>query len=239
MGIFGGARFWWAVTALSTVVSTLKNFPFPEEIRLSATRRELPCLPYGRSNIPWDLDLPAVASLCSEERSILRSQLEKAINTPLTSSMGRLFDAVSALTGVRARVNYEGQAAIELENLCSPDEKAAYSFEIESDKIKLSRFFEQVVFDVQSQVPISIISAKFHNGLARVFTELCQTIRTESGIHTVALSGGVWQNKTLLEKTYTLLDECGFDLLIHHQVPTNDGGIALGQVAIAASIIDT
>jgi len=135
-------------------------------------------------------------------------------------------------------VNYEGQAAIELENLCDVNEHRRYTFEIDSGIVRLSGFFRQVVFDVLNRIPPSVISAKFHNGLAELFSDLCNQISSETGIHTVALSGGVWQNKTLLEKTSGLLKSNGYTVLVHHQVPTNDGGIALGQVAIAATLLN-
>ncbi len=213
----------------------LEEFPLPGGDAAIRTPARVALALLWKSDIDWNPALPPVSELCSEERTVLRSQLEKSINTPLTTSMGRLFDAVSALSGVRARVNYEGQAAIEFENLCAPDETSAYAFEIKADTIQLASFFTQVVSDIEQRVPASIISAKFHNGLANVLVSLCKRIRSEIGIHTVALSGGVWQNKTLLAKTYLLLEKENFEILVHHQVPTNDGGIALGQVAITST----
>ncbi len=189
------------------------------------------------SGVDWNINLPPVISLTSEERTVLRSQLEQSINTPQTSSMGRLFDAVSALAGVRQKVSYEGQAAIELENQFSPSESNEYIFELDSDQILLRSFLEQLLADIHQDVPIPVISARFHNGLARMLVAVCLKIRSETGIQTVALSGGVWQNKTLLTQTHKRLDEEGFTTLVHHQVPANDGGISLGQVAIAASTI--
>jgi hydrogenase maturation protein HypF len=172
--------------------------------------------------------------LCSEERTVLRSQLTFKINTPMTTSMGRLFDAVSALIGVRQKASYEGQAAIEFENLCDPQENSAYHFDLESDRILVAPLLEQIYTDWQNNAPNSLISARFHNGLANVVLEICLRLRTETSLNTVAFSGGVWQNITLLNKTLTLLKQSGFQTLIHRQVPTNDGGICLGQAMIAA-----
>jgi hydrogenase maturation protein HypF len=184
--------------------------------------------------LDWEPDLPSEQSLCSEERTVLRSQLTFKINTPMTTSMGRLFDAVSALIGVRQKASYEGQAAIEFENLCDPQENSAYHFDLESDRILVAPLLEQIYTDWQNNAPNSLISARFHNGLANVVLEICLRLRTETSLNTVAFSGGVWQNITLLNKTLTLLKQSGFQTLIHRQVPTNDGGICLGQAMIAA-----
>jgi hydrogenase maturation protein HypF len=186
------------------------------------------------SHLDWETDLPSEKFLCSEERTVLRSQLSYHINTPMTTSMGRLFDAVSALIGVRQKASYEGQAAIEFENLCDPQETSAYRFDLEEDKILVTPLLEQIYHDWRSNVPNPIISARFHNGLANILLEICQRLRAETSLSTVAFSGGVWQNITLLNKTLARLQQAGFTTLIHRQVPTNDGGICLGQTLIAA-----
>jgi hydrogenase maturation protein HypF len=180
-----------------------------------------------------ELNLPPMQALCSEERTILRSQFEHRINTPLTTSMGRLFDAVSALIGVRQTATYEGQAAIELENISDPLENGSYAIPVDKDAILVRVLLEQVLRDWTVGVPNPLISARFHNGLARLALELCEQVRRDTSIRAVALSGGVWQNMTLLSKTQALLDQAGFQTLIHRQVPTNDGGISLGQVMVA------
>ena len=182
----------------------------------------------------WETQLPSEQELCSEERTVLRSQLNYHINTPLTTSMGRLFDAVSALIGVRQIASYEGQAAIELENLCDSAETTAYQIELEGEEIPVKPLLEQIYRDWHSNIPVPIISARFHNGLAQCILEICQQIRVETSLSTVAFSGGVWQNITLLTKTLALLRQAGFSPLLHRQVPTNDGGICLGQMMIAA-----
>jgi hydrogenase maturation protein HypF len=161
-------------------------------------------------------------------------QLEKKINTPVTSSMGRLFDAVSALAGVRQTVNYEAQAAIEFEALADETEKADYSFGLDQNQIRVRSVIEALIKDVMARVPVSKISARFHNGLAELAREICWKIKSETGIHEVALSGGVWQNITLLRRTLSLLQAEGFIVYLHRQVPANDGGLSLGQAMIAA-----
>lgn len=183
----------------------------------------------------WDDRLAPVAEFCAEDRTTLRTQLERKINTPMTSSMGRLFDAAAALAGVRQSVNYEAQAAIEFEALADADEDGAYPFEWEQDRVQVRSAVEALIADVLSALPIPTISAKFHNGLAGLALNVCQHLRSTRGIEQIALSGGVWQNITLLRRTLSLLQGHGFVVYIHHQVPTNDGGLSLGQAAIAAS----
>lgn len=173
-----------------------------------------------------------------QERRLLKQMVARKINSPLTSSCGRLFDAVAALTGVRQVVSYEGQAALELEQAIEKgNETAAYRFEIRNDGDLLicdpAPLIRQVVEDVRAGCDPAWISIRFHNGLAQVITEVCRRIRLQTGLERVALSGGVFQNRILTEKTYRILKEGGFDVLLHRQVPPNDGGLALGQAVIA------
>jgi len=182
----------------------------------------------------WEKNLPPFKGISSQETQLLEKQLQNKINTPLTSSLGRLFDAVSALSGVCENTCYEGQAAIELEAILDPDEKGTYRFEIDpSHAIGIRKMLEQIIFDIHNHVPIGKISARFHNGLRSLIITSCSGIRRETGINTIALSGGVWQNQTLLTGTIKALAHDRFQVLWHHQVPTNDGGIALGQTMIA------
>ncbi len=189
--------------------------------------------------LDWDDRLAPVVEFCAEDRTILRTQLERKINTPLTSSMGRLFDAAASLAGVRQTVNYEAQAAIEFEALAHPEEDGIYSFEWEQAEIKVQSAIEALLADVLAGVPVSIISARFHNGLSQLALEICKKLRITKGLEQVSLSGGVWQNITLLQRTLVLLQGDGFVVYLHHQVPTNDGGLSLGQAAIAAARLRT
>jgi hydrogenase maturation protein HypF len=189
------------------------------------------------AGIDWNEDLPAIQFLCGDDLTLLRSMLENNINCPQTSSMGRLFDAVAALAGVRGEVNYEGQAAIELEALADPDEEGVYPFEFNGGTLKTQAVLQAVIADIRSGIPLPVISARFHNGLATIILEICQVMRREFNVNEVALSGGVWQNMTLLEKTIHLLDRSEFSVYTHRQVPANDGGIALGQAAIAVQAL--
>lgn len=200
-----------------------------------------------KANLEWDSQLAPVKYLCAEERSAIRSQLELNINSPLTSSMGRLFDAVAALCGVRQHVNYEAQAAIELEALVDKFESKSYrltpSWPVETvseqDSLQISPndMFSALLDDLANNVPVSKIAGRFHNGVADLALEICQWLRANRGIDDVVLSGGVWQNVTLLEKTIARLSADGFQIFIHKLVPPNDGGISLGQAAIAAHLL--
>jgi hydrogenase maturation protein HypF len=188
------------------------------------------------NGMDWDPALPPVQALSNEDRTLLHSMLTHSINTPQTSSMGRLFDVVSALAGIRQETNYEGQAAIELEAAADPYEQGSYRFEILADQVNPAPVFTALVSDFQHGVPASIISARFHNGLAQMVGDVCCRIRDERSAKTVALSGGVWQNRLLLTKTMKKLKDLNLSVLMHQRVPTNDGCIALGQALVASSL---
>jgi hydrogenase maturation protein HypF len=189
----------------------------------------------------WDEDSPPVSALCAEERSILKSQLRLSINTPLTSSMGRFFDAVSSICGIRQVVNYEAQAAIEFENLADPGETSGYDIFIEPSKddgktnfiVNFQPLMADLIDDLHQGLPVSKISSRVHNSIARMVYQAADKIRGEYGVNQVVLSGGVWQNQTLLHRAVGLLEPAGFVTYFHQQVPTNDGGIALGQAVVA------
>jgi hydrogenase maturation protein HypF len=175
------------------------------------------------------------------ERELIKRQLQTGLNSPLNSSMGRLFDAVSALTNIRGEIDYEGQAAIELEMAAYEsmdkvgDKGYPYSI-IESDGvnvIQLKELFSAIIEDLYHRVSKSSVSAKFHNTVARIIFDMCRLIGNYTGINNVALSGGVFQNRLLFRKVAPLLESAGFSVLVHKQVPCNDGGISLGQAVIA------
>lgn len=190
------------------------------------------------AGIDWDPDLPPVQALCAEERTLLKSQITHLINTPQTTSMGRLFDAVSALIGIRQKATYEGQAAIELENLCDPNESSTYDLSLENGVIEILDLYPQIIQDYRRGIAKEIISARFHNTIAQTCLFAAQEIQKFTNINVVALSGGVWQNLTLLTKSLHLLKNHGFKPLIHRKIPTNDGGISIGQILVASTIIN-
>lgn len=167
----------------------------------------------------------------------LETMIKKGFNTPWTSSMGRLFDAISSLLSIRDEVHYEGQAAIELEMISDHGEKETYPFHIEKDErpmiIDSTDMIRNIVGDLVKGVSTSKISGKFHRTIARLIIETCEAIRSMNGLNRIVLSGGVFQNIFLLSLVLEGLRKSDFGVYTHHLVPTNDGGISLGQAVIA------
>jgi hydrogenase maturation protein HypF len=163
----------------------------------------------------------------------------KGVNAPLTSSAGRLFDAAAAILGVRDTINYEGQAAIELEQLADPAEAAAYPATVVTGEgpfqVRAADLLHALVEDLTDGVQAPVIAARFHHGVAALIEAGCVSLRDRHGLATVALSGGVFQNMLLLHATVARLEARGFTVLTHSRVPCNDGGISLGQAVIAAA----
>lgn len=158
----------------------------------------------------------------------------KRLQSPLTSSVGRLFDAVSALAIGKDTVAYEGQAAIELEQCADPLERGTYPTELLAHGVVSSgEIVRRVVHDLRSGVDATVVAARFHNALADVVVQMAERAREQTGIDTAALSGGVFQNMLLLDRTVERLRAKGFRALLHRQVPPNDGGISLGQAVVA------
>ncbi len=164
---------------------------------------------------------------------------KRGLNSPLTSSAGRLFDAVAAILGVRDHVTYEGQAAIELEQLAAPAERGSYPVGLHQTDhtltVSTGDLIRAVITDQASGTPRDVIAARFHNSVAGLIAAACAILRDQTGLGTVALSGGVFQNLLLLHAAVDQLEARGFTVLTHSRVPCNDGGISLGQALIAAS----
>jgi hydrogenase maturation protein HypF len=165
----------------------------------------------------------------------------KGVNAPLTSSAGRLFDAAAAVAGLRGRVNYEGQAAIELEQAADPSESSTYACPVGDaggvlviDGVALIRTLAE---DLMSGAPLPLVAARFHNGLAAALVEACSRVRDATGLAEVALSGGTFQNLLLLERVLRGLESGGFRVYRHGRVPANDGGISLGQAMVAGAVL--
>lgn len=158
------------------------------------------------------------------------------VSAPPTSSAGRLFDAVSSLLGVRDETTYEGQAAVELEHLADASETGSYAVPVDpGGVVEASHLVRAVCDDLLRDVDVARVAARFHNALADVVLDVCNRLRDQHGVLTVALSGGVFQNGLLLSRCLDRLEEAGFTVLTHRQVPPNDGGISLGQAAVAAA----
>ncbi len=189
------------------------------------------------AGIEWSHDLAPVQATDATELGALRRQLERHVQCVPTSSMGRLFDAVSSLVGVRHRVSYEAQAAIELEtqaedHLASP---RAYRFPRTGEVIEPGPVLRAIVADLRAGVAPGAIAAGFHFAVARLVGELATEIAGPMGLRRAALSGGVFQNVLLVRLTRAELQGRGFEVLTHRIVPPNDGGLALGQVVVTGA----
>lgn len=184
-----------------------------------------------------NLDLEFVKRLDKDKWKTIKKMLDQKVNIFLTSSVGRLFDCVSVLLNWRERTNYEGQPAVELEFWADENIKEKYGFEIIKNGdiliVHPDSIIRGVVKDLMKKEKKPKIAAKFHNTVAFIINEVCLRLRREHNLNSVCLSGGVFQNMFLLNRTYELLTENDFKIYTHHQVPPNDGGISLGQAVIA------
>ncbi|MDT7712765.1 MAG: hydrogenase maturation protein HypF [Pseudonocardiales bacterium] len=168
----------------------------------------------------------------------VRAMVSRQVNAPLTSSAGRLFDAVAAVLGIRDAINYEGQAAIELEQRADLTEHGTYPAAVtEGPALQLHGvdLVRAAANDLRAGVAPAVIATRFHHGVADAIVRVCLMLRDSTGVSVAALSGGVFQNVLLLERTVAGLEESGFRVLTHSRVPPNDAGISLGQVAVAAA----
>lgn len=185
-------------------------------------------------------DLPWLRNIPAQARHVVRAQCENGINLALTSSLGRLFDAVAALCGLRQQVHYEAQAAMELETHSRRwmDSPSPYPYMLEKRDGKwiwrLRPLFEAILHDLRGNRPIGEIGARFHHTVLAWTLEICERLRSEFGLNRVALSGGVWQNELLLEGALGGLKARGFEPIWPRRTPFNDGALSLGQAVIAA-----
>jgi hydrogenase maturation protein HypF len=229
-GVWGGELLWGDLTGFERVGSL-----FPVR------------MPGGEAAIrqPWRMACAWLAATLGDDPELPRTLVGKVdpaswhqvaslarggLASPLTTSAGRLFDAVAALCGLRIEVNYEGQAAIELEALCDLAEQSAYPLPVANGVLDARATIEALMDDLAAGTPVPRISARFHNALADATSAACAA---RAGI--VVLSGGVFQNRRLLEGTAARLSAAGVRVLAPERLPPNDGGIAYGQAAIAAA----
>lgn len=178
----------------------------------------------------------------------LSSALKNDLNCYTTSSLGRLFDAVSSILGLREKISYDAQGAIELENILDEKVKGSYPYTIDcaldkkdDDHMYVVDYLPMLIDllkDIKRKITSSEISAKFHNTIINITVEMANAIREEFKINIVILSGGVFENRYILTNTYRRLKEQGFQVFFNEKIPTNDSGISLGQVAIADEIIN-
>ena len=190
-------------------------------------------------------DLPVFQRLAGKPLATLERMINKGFNTPMTSSCGRLFDAFAAAVGFSAEsISYEGQAAIELENCLDDgmlDTGDAYPFALDNaalTEIDPAPMWLRLFDDLAAGLPRAEIAARFHRGLAVALIDCTAALATHEGIGHVALCGGVFQNRSLLRLCRDGLEAKNLTVLQHRQVPANDGGLSLGQAAVAAARIN-
>ncbi|GAA2589396.1 carbamoyltransferase HypF [Streptomyces roseoviolaceus] len=191
------------------------------------------------AGLAWDADLPSVTACAAGELAVVKQQLTRGVACVATSSMGRLFDAVSSLVGVCHRAGYEAQAALELEAAAASawgEGTSAYGFGFTAGTYDPAPVLNALVADLRRGTPAPVLAARFHRAVARAVAEICRRARQDTGLAAVALSGGVFANALLEEECARLLSEDGFAVLRHGEVPPNDGGLALGQLVVAAHL---
>lgn len=188
------------------------------------------------------LKLGVLRRIGKSKYSLFSEMIEKDINSPLTSSAGRLFDAVSSMIGIRDRISYEGEAAIELERIASTACSDIYKFEIGKIQdeiiIKFWPMIKAIILDLRHKKPLTLISRKFHNTLAEAIKEVCSIIRKKTKINDVALSGGVFQNRILLYEAKRRLENANFSVFTHLRTSCADKSLSLGQAVIAAHRVE-
>ena len=183
-------------------------------------------------------EIPFVRALDPKQVDVILRMIARGVNSPLTSSCGRLFDAVAALIGIRDKVNYEAQAAIELEMAMDDEiESGAYPIDLlwSNDHciLETKPMLTAIVDDLGKKTPVSIISQRFHNGLVESFCNLARQIRERTTLNRVCLSGGTFHNGYLLSHLMEPMRQDGFDVYTQKEVPAGDGGLSLGQALVA------
>ena len=180
-----------------------------------------------------NFELDFLKNINSDELDLLISIIEKKINCPLTSSAGRLFDAVSAITGLCTHSSFHAEAPMRLEAAIEQNIDESYNFKI-GENISMKKTFIEIIEDLKNNIPASKISAKFHNTIINIIFAVVFETSEKYKINKVVFSGGSFQNRYILERIEKLLTAKGFEVFSHSKIPSNDGGIALGQLAIAA-----
>jgi hydrogenase maturation protein HypF len=188
---------------------------------------------YGNDFIK--LDLPFLQHIELQQLQLIISALEKGINVPSSSSAGRWFDAVAALTGICLKAGFHAEAPMRLEDKIMQDVRDSYPFDIVGNELILMGTLSAIVKDVLDRKPTPLIAARFHNTMVRLIAETCRQIAERTNVKSVVLSGGSFQNRYLLARTEKLIESMGLKVYSHSKIPSNDGGIALGQMVIAAS----
>ena len=232
-GTIWGGEFFLSDDSLYKHIGQFKRFLLPGgEIAIKEPKRSLTGLLYEICNKSFDNNSLEILRKYFQEKEIqiITNMMDRKINSPLTSSVGRLFDGVSALLGICSISAYEGQAAMMLEFIAEKNVGESYAFEINEDdilQVDWTLIISEIISDIKNKVGQSVISAKFHNTLTKIILGIAEKVEKEK----VILSGGCFQNAYLTEKTIDLLQSKNFKVYWHQRVPPNDGGIALGQIA--------
>jgi len=238
-GTIWGGEFLLAAEGTYRRVASFRLFPLPGgDAAIREPRRTALGLLYEilGDEVFRRTDLLPVRAFSDSELRVLQKALERKLNCPVTSSVGRLFDAVAALAGIRQRCAFEGQAAMELEFCAgtgSPNGNYPWTLGPADLRIDWEPLVRAVIADVAAGVPAGDIAARFHNTLAGMIVE----VAVRAGEHRVVLTGGCFQNRYLCEASVAQLHAAGFAPYWHQRVPPNDGGIALGQILAAADVI--
>ena len=227
-----GGEFFVKMGSNISRVAHLKKFPQPGmDSAAKHPARMLVSYLWGCGLLEKALPLLKKRVAIDENEALLISNMcYKMINSVYTTSAGRLFEAVGSLLACKKSNEYEGALAVALESMIDPSETACYNFAFSAGVIEPQKVFEEILQDIQSGVAESVISAKFHNGFAKCVAETAASVADNYGADCVALSGGVFQNITLLDKISHILKSKGLRVMTHTKVPANDGGIALGQL---------
>ncbi|MCW2725089.1 MAG: carbamoyltransferase HypF [Frankiales bacterium] len=236
-GTLWGGEFLLADLVTATRVAHLQPVPLPGG---DAATRQPWRMAASYLDAAYGADVPALEVRIRQGRrwDHVLSAAAAGLNAPLSSSAGRLFDAVAAVLGLRDAVTYEGQAAVELEQCADEGETGSYPVRVQGGpilEVPGAELVRAVVQDRLAGASVPIVAARFHNAMADVVIDVCSRLRGAHGLDVVALSGGVFQNALLLGRCLDGLQGAGFEVLTHRQVPCNDGGISLGQVAVAAA----
>lgn len=241
---FGYDRTIWGGEILIGNYTNFKRYAYLEQIPLpggDAAVKEPWKIGVSYLYHAFDKKLPDIPFLKLHQFETIIQMIEKNFNSPLTSSTGRLFDAVSVISGGPPKIYYEAQAAIELTQAVNNLDVDLYNYDLKDGQnrnvIPLKTFIRSITEDVQAKVPFEKISAKFHKTLAEIFSGVVLKAQKETGIQDVVLSGGVFQNEILLKLMEDKLCNLGFNVFSHSKIPTNDGGISIGQAVIARELI--
>ncbi len=187
---------------------------------------------YGENFV--NLNIPFVRNIDKQKTALLLEGINKSINMPFSCSAGRLFDAVAAITGICGRPTFHAEAPMRLEAAIDKSVKSNYPFNYNKSIISFDEMWHEIVADLENNQPAGMIAAKFHNTIVEVIVKVCIILREINGIEKVALSGGTFQNRFILESVENILKQSLFKVYTNRLVPANDGGMALGQIYIAA-----